>query len=173
MPPKNLGGASAQEEVLLRLILIVAAVKGWPVVAGVIAGLAVWIVAVAGTGAAEAGLVLVLGVNQAALVFNARQPGLHVIELGGGDGVFVARRKNPGDLLLRVQDAVWSLGMVGEGLGHQAGFAFFKCLHLLKEGNEGLRIIAGTVHVLDTEEVSLGLEVARELEEGQRHGELG
>src|SRR6202048_512209 len=152
------------------LLLIFAAMEGGAVVAiGAVGGLGRVGV---GAGAAERGLLGVLGVGEAALVLDAGQAGLHVVEFRGGDGVFVAWRQNAGNLLLRVEDAVRGLRMVREGLGDQAGFPLLERLDLLKEGDEGLRIVAGLVHVLEAEVVSLRLKVAGELEEGHGDGEL-
>ena len=86
--------------------------------------------------------------------------------------VLIPGRQDAGNLFLRVQDAVGSLRVVGECLGYQARLALFKSLNLLKEADEGLRIVAGAVHVLHAQVVGLRLELARELQEGDRNGQL-
>ena len=59
-------------------------------------------------------------------------------------------------------------GWSAEDLGDGAGLALFQSLNLLKEGDEGLRIVAGAVHVLHAQVVGLRLELAGELQEGNR-----
>ena len=63
--------------------------------------------------------------------------------------------------------------MIGEGFGEGAGLVLFECVQLFKEGDEALRIVAGLVHVLDTEVIGFGFGLAGELEEGEGDGELG
>ena len=86
------------------LVLVVATVKGWTVVA-VFSLPCLAVLVVGSAGAAERRLVLVLGVEQATLVFDASETRLYVVELGGGDGVLVTCREDAGDLFLRVKDA--------------------------------------------------------------------
>src|ERR1035438_3989387 len=106
-------------------------------------------------GFAQRGLVGVLGIGKAALVFDARQPRLHVVKLRGGHHVLVARRQDAGNLLLRVKDAVGGLGVVGKYLGYGAGLALFQRANLFKERDVGLRVVAGAVHILHAQVVGL------------------
>jgi hypothetical protein len=49
--------------------------------------------------------------------------------------------------------------MILKGFRYQAGLPLFKGFKFLKEGDEGLRIIAGLIHVLHAELVCLGFEL--------------
>ena len=62
--------------------------------------------------------------------------------------------------------------MVREDLGEGTGLVLLEGVDLFEELNEGLRIVAGLVHVLQAKPVGLGLVAAGELEEGDRDGEL-
>src|SRR5580658_2041032 len=171
-----------------RLVLVVAAVQRWWAVAGVrpgtagLAGVArtaarvtaagVAIVVRSGAGAAQRGLVRPLGIEQPALVLNAREASLDVVELRSGDGVLILGRQDARNLFLRMENAVRSLRMIAESLGDQAGLALLESLHLLKEADEGLRIVTGAVHVLHAKVVRLRLKLAGKLEEGNGNGEL-
>ena len=131
------------------------------------------VVAAAAGGAAEGGLVAALAVVDLALVFEAGEAGLDVVELGGGDHVVGTGGQDGGDLFLRVDDAVGGLGVVGEDLGEGAGLVLFEGVEFFEELDEGLRVVAGLVHVLDAEPVGFGLVHAGELEEAHGDGELG
>ena len=54
-----------------------------------------------------------------------------------------------------------------ERFGDGARFVLFKTLHLFEEGHKSFRVVAGAVHIFETEIVGLAFEVARELQEGQ------
>src|SRR5271168_2745552 len=72
-----------------------------------------------------------------------------------------------------MRDAVGGLGMVGEGPRHRARLMLLQILDLLEEGYEGLRIVAGTIHIFDAKVVGLRLKLARKFEESQRDREVG
>ena len=61
--------------------------------------------------------------------------------------------------------------MFRENLGHGAGLVLFQNLNPLKEADIGLRVVAGTVHILHPQIVGLCLELAGKLDEGHRHGQ--
>src|SRR5690242_3921448 len=56
---------------------------------------------------------------------------------------------------------------------HRAGLALLERLNLFEEINKGSRIVAGLVHVLDTEVVRFRFEATGELQERQRHQKPG
>ena len=124
-----------RRHLLTPLVLVVAAVQRGLI--GAVSAVAIRIPRACavgvGAGLAQRGMGYAFGVGQPAFVFNPRQAGLHIVELRCSHRVLVLSRQNAGNLFLRVQDAIRSLGMVAEGLGHQARLAFFKCLYLLKE----------------------------------------
>ena len=62
--------------------------------------------------------------------------------------------------------------MRGEELRDGAGAALFVGLDALEEGDVGVGIVAGLVHVLDAEEVGFAFSVAREFQKGERNGEV-
>ncbi len=72
-------------------------------------------------GAPQGGFVVVLLRDHLLAVFQIAKPGLYIVELGGIDDVFRARRKNVPDLLLALLNAVGRLRMGGEGLGQRSG----------------------------------------------------
>ena len=104
---------------------------------------------------------------EAALVFDAGETGLDLIELGGGLEVLVARREDFGDLFLRVRDAVGGLRVIGEGSGDGSGLVLLEVFNFFEEGDEGCGVVSGAIHVLDAEVVGLSLKLAGEFEEGQ------
>ena len=75
------------------------------------------------------------------------------VEFRRRDDVFIARRKNRGDFLLRLLHAVRSRRVRGENLGDASRVAAFFRFDLLKEAHEGVRIVPGFVHVLEAEVV--------------------
>src|SRR5260370_1367221 len=151
---------------------LVAAAQSWAVV--LVGGLVGIVgVVVAAAWATKSGLVAVLLVVELALVLDGGEAGLDVVELAGGDDVVRLRGHDGRDLVLGPGDAVRSLGMVGEDLGESAGLVLLEGVDLLEELDVGLGVVAGLVHVLETEPVGLALEVAGELEEGDGNGELG
>src|SRR5579883_1933119 len=111
-------------------------------------------------------------VGQLALVFDAGEPGLDIIEFRSSNQIFVTRRQDLCDLFLRVSNTVRSLRMIGEGSRHSPRLVFLQVLNLFKEGNEGLGVVAGAVHVFDAKVVGLGFELTGEFEEGQRDGKV-
>src|SRR6185437_1543198 len=60
-----------------------------------------------------------------------------------------------------------------EKLRHGAGLALLERLDFLEEVDEGRRIVARVVHVLEPEQVGFGLEPASEPEISKRDGESG
>ena len=84
-------------------------------------------------------------------VHDAVQPAFDVIELRGGNQVLIAFRQNLLDFLLRLDDALGGRRMVGKYLGDAPGLAPLLLDDFPKEGNAGLRGVAGLVYVLDTE----------------------
>src|SRR5216683_2926485 len=157
---------------LWRYEELVAAAQGWAVIL-VVGVVGIVGVVVAAAYATEGGLVAVALVVELALVLDAGESGLYVVELAGGDDVVRLRGHDSGDLVLGAANSVGGLGVVGEDLGEGAGLVLLECVDLLEELDVGLGIVAGLVHVLEAEPVGLALEVAGELEEGQRDGELG
>src|SRR5664279_5367226 len=68
-----------------------------------------------------------------------------------------------------MRNSIGRLRMRGESLCYSAGFLFLKVLNFFEEGDEGLRIVSGVVHVLHAEIVRLRFKLAREMEERDRH----
>src|SRR5215467_8012818 len=97
----------------------------------------VWI-RIAATGATQSGLVAILLVIELALVLEAGETGLDVVELGGGDDVVGPRGHDGGDLILGFVNAVRSLRVVSEDLGEGAGLVLLEGVDLFKELDEGL-----------------------------------
>src|SRR5260370_6676039 len=79
------------------------------------------------------------------------EAGLHGIEFGGGDDVFLPCGQDAGDFFLRVFDALRRRRMRGENLGDGAGAALLVSLDALEESDVGVRVVAGFVHVLDAQ----------------------
>ncbi len=104
--------------------------------------------------------------------FDHAEAVLDDVELGGGDDVFVARRKDRGDFFLRSFDAIGRRRMGGENLRDRAGLLLFIGSDFFEEGDEGVRIVAGLVHVLQAEVIGFAFINARELQEGHRDREL-
>ena len=63
--------------------------------------------------------------------------------------------------------------MIREGSGHRARLVLLKVLNLLEEGYESLRIIAGAIHILESEIIGLGFKLARKFEESHRDCDVG
>src|SRR5713226_6947408 len=100
------------------------------------------------------------------------QAALHGIEFGSGDNVFLPRREDAGDFLLRVFDALRRRRMRGENLGDRAGAALFVSLDALEEGHVSIGVVAGFVHVLQAEEIGFTFGVAAELQVGHGNREV-
>src|SRR5262245_10062897 len=121
---------------------LVSAAEGWAVVG--VGGRRGWVVGVGGAsaGAAQRGLGAVLLVVELALVLDASEAGLDVVELRGGDDVVGPRGHDGSDLFLRAGDTVGCLRVIGEDLGEGTGLVFLERVDLFKELDEGLRVVA-------------------------------
>src|SRR5580698_4362871 len=106
------------------------------------------------------------------LVLNPRQARFDVVEFRGGDHVLRSRRKQRGNFLLRRLNAVRSLGMRRKCLGNQVRLGLLQVFQLLKDGYEGLWIVARAVHVLHTQKIGLGLKATGERQKGDRYANL-
>src|SRR5258707_11460907 len=100
-----------------QALRLVSTTEGWAVVGGAggvvrVVGVVGVVVAAATRGATQGGLVAGLAVVDLALVFEAGEAGLDVVELGGCDHVVGTRGQDGCDLFFRVHDAIGSLGMV-------------------------------------------------------------
>src|SRR5882757_9092742 len=153
-------------------LVVVPPLQGWAVVAWLLFGIRRVRIAVCGAGATQSRLVALASVVQFALVLDARQAGLDVVELRGGHDILRTRRQFGGNLLLRRLNAIRGLRVARESFGNHVRLGFLQVLQLFKDGDESLGIVAGTVHVLHTEEVGLRFKTARELQEGQRNSYL-
>ena len=112
--------------ILILALILGAAAEGWAVVGGGgIVGLLGSLLPCR-SGAAQRGLVAALAVVDLALVLDAGQARLDIVELGGGDHVVRPGGQDGGDLFLGVDDAVGGLRVVGEDLGQRAGLVLFQ-----------------------------------------------
>src|ERR1700754_2619870 len=123
---------------------LVAAAEGGAVVraAGRIVRIIRIVVACSAGGAAKGGFVAILAVVDLALILETSETALDVVELGGRHHVVGTSREDSGNLFLRVNDAVRSLGMIREDLCQCARLVLLKRIELLKELDEGLRIVS-------------------------------
>src|SRR5882757_2737322 len=144
-------------------LVVVPPLQGWAVVAWLLFGIRRIRIAVCGARATQSRLVALAPIVQFALVLDARQASLDVVELRGGHDILRPRRQYGGNLLLRRLDAIGGLRVAREGFGNHVRLGFLQVLQLFEDGYESLRIIPRTVHVLNTEEVCLRLKTAREL----------
>src|SRR6266699_1696695 len=94
------------------------------------------------------------------------EAGLHGIEFGGGDEVFLPCGQDAGDFFLRVFGALVRRRMRGENRGVGARAALLVSLDALEESDVGVRVVAGFVHILDAEIIGFTLGVAAELQVG-------
>src|SRR5438309_7755036 len=109
-------------------------------------------------GAPQTGLVAVFLINHFATVLKGRQTSLHIVKLRGRDNVLLTRRQNPGDLFLRLGDAIRCLRVGRKSLGQGSGLLLFLGLNLFEEADEGVGVVSRFVHVLQSQIVSLGFE---------------
>src|ERR1700683_506700 len=91
---------------------------------------------------------------------------LHEIKFRSGDDVLFARGKNGGDFFLGGFDTIRCGRMGGEELGNGAGMLLFVSFDFFEEGDKGVRVVTGLVHVLKAEIVGFALGVAIELQVG-------
>src|SRR6266550_132624 len=144
------------------------ALESWPVVVGAV-------------GVVAGGLLLGLfgfgaqrGFARGVIAHFAREhdvaeAGLHGIEFGSSDDVLLPGGQNARNLFLRVFDALGRRRMRGENLGDAARAALFIGLDALEESDVGVRVVAGLIHVLESEEIGFTFGVAAELQVG--HGD--
>src|SRR6266850_1225240 len=97
-----MGGLSLPEAGLV----VVPALQGWAVVAWLLFRVRRVRIAVCGARATQSWLVALASVVQFALVLDARQAGLDVVELRGGHDILRTRRQFGGNLLLRRLNAI-------------------------------------------------------------------
>src|SRR5579883_3601164 len=114
----------------------------------------------------------VLRCQKLALVFDAGQPRLNIIEFRSSDKIFVLCRQNLRNLFLRMLNAIRRLWMIGERLRYSARFLLLQVLYLLKEGYKRLRIITRAIHVLHAEKIGLRFKFARKHEKCHRDGDV-
>src|SRR5260370_33165531 len=100
------------------------------------------------------------------------EAGLHGIEFGGGDDVFLPCGQDAGDFFVRIFDALGRRRMRGESLRDGAGAALLVSLDALEESDVGVRVVAGFVHVLDAEIIGFALGIAAELQVSYGDGEV-
>ena len=85
--------------------------------------------------ATERRLARVLIVRNLLAILESCQASLHLVKLRGRDYVFVLRRQDLSDLILRVLNAIRSCWMRGEGLGQCARFLLLCSLDRLSRRN--------------------------------------
>src|SRR6266566_4368551 len=96
------------------------------------------------------------------------EAGLDGVEFRRGDDIFLPGREDASDFLLRILNALRRGRMRGEDLGDGARAALLVGLDALEEGDVGIGVVAGFIHVLQAEEVRFALGVAAELQIGNR-----
>src|SRR5438477_2366003 len=78
-------------------------------------------------------LSVILILDDLATVLESSQSRLHLIEFRSGHDIFILRRKNFGDLLLRMLHPIWSGRMRSKGLRQCARFLFLGGFNLFEE----------------------------------------
>ena len=96
-----------------------------------------------------------------------------IVILRGSDHVGVARRQDLLNFLLRVADSRIIHGVRRKQPGNASGLAPGKRLQPFKDVNRAVRIVAGRVHVLQSEVVSLALIPAAETQKSHRDDQPG
>src|ERR1700756_4583781 len=146
-------------------LIVPAMQRGTIVVAALVAVLVSRLVG--GGSPAQAGFVAGLVIYQLAAVLKASQSCFDVGELRSRHDILLSSWKNARNLFLRLADPIRSLGMGGECLRQRTRLLFLAGLQLLKKLHERVRIVAGLVHVLQTEVIRFRLKPSREAQEGQ------
>src|SRR5580700_9439447 len=149
-PARRLAFARSQKKGGLVAPGATAAAVAAPVAAAVVAAMQRWLIAAVvgiaairtGRNAAQRRLTLFV-VRDAALVLNAGQACLHVVEFRRRHQILVLRRQKRGYLFFGVLDAIRCLRMIFEDARNGAGLRLLEVLNLFKESHEGLRIVPG------------------------------